>query len=130
MSAVPTTRSFVIFLVHRQLDQRRARDTRFPASLLKNLHSAGSLVRRCFARVLLKMNLVGKESPRCLTLSADRVGVERPGSLSPFVKAEGEGEEGIVIEGQALFDHLLERCFERFADSGAFRNARVGQILA
>ena len=29
-------------------------------------------MRRCFARILLLMNLVGKESPRCLTLSADR----------------------------------------------------------
>ena len=29
-------------------------------------------MRRCFARVLLITNLVGKESPRCLTLSADR----------------------------------------------------------
>ena len=28
-------------------------------------------MRRCFARVLLLMNLVGEESPRCLTLSAD-----------------------------------------------------------
>ncbi|GEM_PF-4419327 len=59
-------------VVRHQLDQWRGRDTRFPASLLKNLHSAGSFVRRCFARVLLKMNLVGEESPRCLTLFADR----------------------------------------------------------
>ena len=28
-------------------------------------------MRRCFARVLLLMNLVGEESPRCLALSAD-----------------------------------------------------------
>ena len=31
---------------------------------------ADPLMRRCFARVLLKMNLVGEESPRCLTLFA------------------------------------------------------------
>ena len=29
-------------------------------------------MRRCFARVLLLTNLVGEESPRCLTFSADR----------------------------------------------------------
>ena len=56
---------------HFYLHQRIGRDTRFPASLLKNLHLAGSFVRRCFARVLLLMNLVGEESPRCLTLFAD-----------------------------------------------------------
>ena len=74
MHSPAPTRSFATprSTKRRLLDQRRARDTRFPASLLKNLHFAGSFVRRCFSRVLLKMNLVGKESPRCLTLSADR----------------------------------------------------------
>ena len=33
---------------------------------------ANALMRRCFARVLLLINLVGEESPRCLTPSADR----------------------------------------------------------
>ena len=41
-------------------------------------------MRRCFARVLLLTNLVGEESPRCLALSADRVDVERAGSLSLY----------------------------------------------
>ena len=80
-----TTRSFIIFFVRHQLDQWRGRDTRFPASLLKNLHPAGSFVRRYFARVLLRMNLVGKESPRCLTLSADRARCFRSSKqLSPW----------------------------------------------
>gem|GEM_PF-6668740 len=32
---------------------------------------ADALMRRCFARVLLLTNLVGEESPRCLTLFTD-----------------------------------------------------------
>ena len=48
---------------------RDTRVTRFP---VREPAYAGSLMRRCFTRVLLLMNLVGEESPRCLTLSADR----------------------------------------------------------
>ena len=71
-------------VVRHQLDQRRARDTRFPASLLAHLLCRGARAS-LLCSGFIKMNLVGKESPRCLTLSADRAmkGVERPGSLSP-----------------------------------------------
>lgn len=41
---------------------------KFPASLFVN-QLPDSLMRRCFARSLLRVNLVGKESLHCLALS-------------------------------------------------------------
>ena len=53
----------------RSVERAKHEVPRFP---VRESACADSLMRRCFARVLLLMNLVGEESPRCLTLSADR----------------------------------------------------------
>ena len=93
-------------VVRHQLDQRRARDMRFPASLLAHLLCRGARAS-LLCSGFIKMNLVGKESPRCLTLSADRAmkGVERPGSLSPFLcGADGAAGEAVMEIGIGGFE--------------------------
>ena len=64
--------SFVYLSTSRARSAKSARHEvpRFP---VRESACADSLMRRCFSRVLLITNLVGKESPRCPTLFADRV---------------------------------------------------------
>ena len=87
-------------------------------------------MRRCFARVLLLMNLVGEESPRCLTLSADRArcfrsskqlspwGAACAGSLSPEQFLQQAGSLLVELLLQLFVDSDQTTCFRR--EFGAF----------
>ena len=63
-------------------------------------------MRRCFSRVLLKTNFVGKESPRCLPLSADRARTSS-GTLKAVLLSEASALLG--CDAEPFFEVSIER---------------------